>query len=64
MGRLGETRGGCQYSVFENSIEPSPPVTDSSFVVVERLKWKTVNLTFIGPCIANVFSEYNQQDAT
>ena len=23
-----------------------------------------INLTFIGPCIANVFSEYNQQDAT
>ena len=22
------------------------------------------NLTFIGPCIANVFAEYNQQDAT
>jgi len=22
------------------------------------------NLTFIGPCIANIFSEYNQQDAT
>jgi len=21
-------------------------------------------LTFIGPCIANMFSEYNQQDAT
>jgi len=23
-----------------------------------------VNLTFLGPCIANIFSEYNQQDAT
>ena len=22
------------------------------------------NLTFIGPCIANIFSEYNQQNAT
>jgi hypothetical protein len=24
----------------------------------------TLNLTFIGPCIANIFSEYNQKDAT
>jgi len=23
-----------------------------------------VNFTFIGPCIANIFAEYNQQDAT
>ena len=23
-----------------------------------------LNLTFIGPCIANIFTEYNQQDAT
>jgi len=23
-----------------------------------------LNLTFIGPCIANIFAEYNQQDAT
>ena len=23
-----------------------------------------LNLTFIGPCIPNIFSEYNQQDAT
>jgi len=22
------------------------------------------HLTFIGPCIANIFAEYNQQDAT
>jgi len=22
------------------------------------------NLTFIGPCVANIFAEYNQQDAT
>ena len=22
------------------------------------------SLTFIGPCIANIFAEYNQQDAT
>ena len=27
-------------------------------------KYLEVNLTFIGPCIANVFSEFNQQDAT
>ena len=23
-----------------------------------------ISLTFIGPCIANVFSEYNEQDVT
>ena len=23
-----------------------------------------INLTFIGPCIANIIAEYNQQDAT
>ena len=23
-----------------------------------------INLTFIGPCIFNIFSEYNQQDVT
>jgi len=23
-----------------------------------------INLTFIGPCIANILAEYNQQDAT
>jgi len=26
-------------------------------------KWE-ISLTFIGPCIANIFAEYNQQDAT
>ena len=26
-------------------------------------KWRP-DLTFIGPCIANIFSEYNQRDAT
>jgi len=25
---------------------------------------QNINLTFIGPCIANIFAEYNQQDAT
>ena len=24
----------------------------------------TQNLTFVGPCIANIFAEYNQQDGT
>ena len=24
----------------------------------------TICLTFIGPCIANIFAEYNQEDAT
>jgi len=27
-------------------------------------KIKLVDLTFIGPCIANILAEYNQQDAT
>ena len=27
-------------------------------------KYLELNLTFVGPCIANIFSEYNQQDAT
>ena len=28
------------------------------------VKYASVNLTLICPCIANIFSEYNQQDAT
>ena len=27
-------------------------------------KYTNVNLTFIGPCIANIFAKYNQQYAT
>ena len=29
-----------------------------------RNKGLILTLTFIGPCVANIFSEYNQQDAT
>jgi len=28
------------------------------------MKYVVIYLTFIGPCIANIFAEYNQQDAT
>ena len=31
-------------------------------VRMEQLR--SLNLTFIGPCFANIFAEYNQQDAT
>ena len=27
-------------------------------------KFGFLNLTFIGPCVANIFAEYKQQDAT
>jgi len=63
MGGLAETRGGCQYRVLKTVLNPPVPLQTVIFVVVELLKRKTVNLTFIGPCIANIFSEYNQQDA-
>ena len=31
---------------------------------METEKNERLNLTFIGPCIANIFAEYNQQDVT
>ena len=33
-------------------------------VMVNKIMNLAFNLTFMGPCIANIFSEYNQQDAT
>ena len=45
-------------------INPPVPLQTVIFVVVKRLKRKIVNLTFISPYIANIFSEYNQQDVT
>jgi len=40
----------------------------SLFVVLlisfRKYTYSVLNLTFIGPCIANIFAEYNQQDAT
>jgi len=39
--------------------------TDVSVALLcPRHKTEYLTLTFIGPCIANIFSEYNQQDAT
>jgi len=34
--------------------------------VAAKFSGKTmrINVTFTGPCIANIFTEYNQQDAT
>jgi len=36
-----------------------------NYITMDGEKYKRViNLTFIGPCIANIFADYNQQDAT
>jgi len=35
-----------------------------SFVVWSSLEMHMLNLTFVGQCVANIFTEYNQQDAT
>jgi len=31
---------------------------------LQSARHSNVNLTFVGPCISNIFAEYNQQDAT
>jgi len=36
----------------------------SQYTYLGNRRNNTLNLTFIGPCIANIFAEYNQQDAT
>jgi hypothetical protein len=41
-----------------------PNVNSEDYLRLQMQRFKKVYLTFIGPCIANIFAQYNQQDAT
>ena len=45
-------------------LSESASSTSVKTVVVNKLMDSTFNLTSIGQCIANILSDYNQQDAT
>jgi len=40
-------------------VKPTEPFSEKGIEKMHK-----INLTFIGPCVANIFAEYNQQDAT
>ena len=51
------------YNINEGVLHKDKEGMNILHTVIKR-KAKWMNLTFIGPCIANIFAEYNQQVAT
>ena len=49
------------FNMFRPVVRPSSGWWNKNTIAV---KCVAINLTYIGPCIANVFADYNQKDAT